>query len=99
VNAIESAERRLADRVPFAARVMIVHMQSAWFAELIDLSEGGCAALRPAGWELEAETLVRLFFYDGDGPAVVVPARVARIDGERMGFEYHEPQNVPPTRA
>jgi hypothetical protein len=98
MNAIEPVERRLADRIPSAARVMIVHTTSAWFAELIDLSEGGCAALRPAGCELEAETLVRLFFYD-DGPAVVVAARIARIDGERMGFEYHEPQNVPPTRA
>jgi len=99
VNTIESAERRLADRVPSAARVMIVHTKSAWFAELIDLSEGGCAALRPAGCELEAEALVRLFFYDGDGPAVVVAARVARIDCERMGFEYHEPQSIPPASA
>ena len=99
MNAIEPVERRLADRVPSAARVMIVHTKSAWFAELVDLSEGGCAALRPAGCELDAEALVRLFFYDGDGPAVVVAARIARIDGERMGFEYHEPQGVPPTRA
>jgi hypothetical protein len=30
---------------------------------------------------------------------VVVAARVARSDGERMGFEYHEPQDTPPTRA
>ena len=99
MNTIESAERRLADRVPSAARVMIVHTKSAWFAELIDLSEGGCAALRPAGCELEAEALVRLFFYDGGGPAVVVAARVARIDCERMGFEYHEPQSIPPASA
>ena len=99
MNTIESAERRLADRVPSAARVMIVHTKSAWFAELIDLSEGGCAALRPAGCELEAEALVRLFFYDGDGPAVVVAARVARSDCERMGFEYHEPQSIPPASA
>ena len=99
MNAVEPVERRLADRVPSAARVMIVHAKSAWFAELVDLSEGGCAVFRPAGCELDAEALVRLFFYDGDGPAVVVAARIARIDGERMGFEYHEPQSVPPTRA
>jgi hypothetical protein len=99
MSAIEQAERRLADRMPSAARVMIVHTTSAWFAELVDLSEGGCAAVRPAGCELEPEALVRLFFYNGDGPAVVVAARVARSDGERMGFEYHEPQDTPPTRA
>jgi hypothetical protein len=96
---IEATERRHADRVPFAARVMIVHTTSAWFAELIDLSEGGCAVFRPAGCELEEEALVRLFFYDGDGPAVVVAARVARIDGDRIGLEYHEPQAIPPTRG
>ena len=98
MDAIETAERRLADRVPFAARVMIVHTTSAWFAELLDLSEGGCAVFRPAGCELEDEALVRLFFYDGDGPAVVIAARVARGDGARIGFEYHEPQAVPPSR-
>lgn len=95
----DAADRRLADRVPFAARVMIVHATSAWFAELLDLSEGGCAVLRSAGCELTEEALVRLFFYDGDGPAVVVAARVARIDDARIGFEYHEPQAVPPARG
>ena len=99
MTATDAAERRLADRVPFATRVMIVHTKSAWFAELLDLSEGGCAAFRPAGCELEAEALVRLFFYEGEGPAVVVAARVARIDDARIGFEYHEPQSVPPARG
>ena len=99
MDAIEASERRLADRVPFAARVMIVHATSAWFAELLDLSEGGCAVFRPTGCELDEEALVRLFFHDGDGPAVVVAARVARTDGTRIGFEYHEPQTVPPARA
>ena len=99
MDAIEASERRLTDRVPFAARVMIVHTKSAWFAELLDLSEGGCAAFRPMGCELDEEALVRLFFYDGDGPAVVVAARVARLDDASIGFEYHEPQTVPPSRA
>ena len=99
MDATATGERRLADRVPFAARVMIVHTKSAWFAELIDLSGGGCAVFRPAGCELDEESLVRLFFYDGDGPAVVVPARVARLEGARIGFEYHDPQTVPPSRA
>ncbi|QSX77459.1 PilZ domain-containing protein [Agrilutibacter solisilvae] len=95
-----AAERRDDERVPFASRVMIVRGECAWFAQLLDLSTGGCGVFRPEGCPLAEDELVRLFFYQDDGVvAVNVPARVARADEHRVGFEYHDPQLVPPTRA
>lgn len=99
MNAVSPSERRDADRVPYASRVMIVRGESAWFAQLLDLSEGGCGVFRPDGCMLAADELVRLFFYYGEAAtAVIVPARVARVTDGQIGLEYHEPQSVPPSR-
>lgn len=88
---------RAAVRVPFAARLMVVRGTIAWFVDLLDLSEGGCAVFRPEGCTLEAEQVVHLFFYTQDNaPAVLVPARVARVNAWQVGFEYHELQTIPP---
>ncbi len=94
----DSIPPRAAERVPFAARLMVVRGTVAWFVDLLDLSEGGCAVFRPEGSTLEEEQVVHLFFYMQDSaPAVMVPARVARINDRQIGFEYHESQTVPPT--
>lgn len=91
-------ERRDSDRVPYAARVMIVRGESAWFAQLVDLSEGGCGVFRPEGCTLQEDDVIRLFFHQEDATtAVIVPARVARVDERRIGMEYHEPQTIPPS--
>ena len=94
------ANARGSDRVPFAARVMVVREQDAWLGEVTDLSEGGCGLFRPAECRLEVAEIVRLVFFDEvePGPAVVVDARVARVENGLLGFEYHEPQSVPPVR-
>lgn len=97
MSAIDYSERRLGARIPFAARMMVVRGDSAWFADLQDLSEGGCGIARPAGCTLAEEDVLRLFFYHGDGnPAVIVPARVARVAATQIGIEYQEPQSIPP---
>ena len=94
----EELPNRATDRVPFASRVMVVHGESAWFAELIDLSESGCGIFRPEGWVLEEDELVRLFFPRADGGAAInVPGRVARVTPTQVGFEYHDAQTVPPS--
>ncbi len=88
---------RAAERVPFAARLMVVRGSAAWFVDLLDLSEGGCGVFRPDGCTLEEEHVVHLFFYMQDNaPAVMVPARVARVTDRQIGFEYHDLQAVPP---
>lgn len=92
-------DRRDADRVPYAARVMVVRGEAAWFTQLLDMSENGCGVFRPGDCTLAEDEIVRLFFYtDAGTTAVIVPARVARVDGNRIGIEYHDPQTVPPTR-
>ena len=91
--------QRWSDRVPRAGRVMIVHGESAWFAELLDCSEGGCGMFRPADCPLELDDVVRLFFYSDTHPAVILTARVARLTESQLGIEYHEPQSVPPAPA
>ena len=90
--------QRWADRLPGAGRVMIVRGESAWFAELLDCSEGGCGMVRPADCTLELDDVVRLFFYSDRNPVVIVTARVARLADAQVGMEYHEAQSVPPAR-
>ena len=97
---IDESAGRATDRVPFASRVMVVHGESAWFAELLDLSETGCGIFRPDGWVLEEDELVRLFFFrDERSAAVNVPGRVARVTPTQVGFEYHDAQTIPPSAA
>ena len=94
------ANARWSDRVPFAAKVMVLRDDEAWVGEVTDLSEGGCGLFRPADCALEVAEIVRLVFFDEiqTGPAVVVDARVARVENGSLGFEYHEAQAVPPAR-
>lgn len=92
------ANNRSADRVPYAARVMLLREDSAWLGEVKDLSEGGCGLFRPSDCDLDVAEIVRLVFFEDAGPAVVVDARVARVENGSLGLEYHEPQQVPPVR-
>lgn len=99
MNAVVPDERRSADRVTCASQVMVLRHENAWFARLLDLSEGGCGIVRPADFELVPDDVVRLFFHESDETAaVIVDARVARVTADRVGFEYHDPQAVPPAR-
>jgi len=98
MNAVMLDERRSDVRVPYASRVMVLSRETAWFARLIDLSEGGCGIFRPNGFALAPDDLVRLFFHENDdATAVIVDARVARVTQSQVGLEYHDPQTVPPT--
>ena len=90
---------RFSDRVPYAARVMVIRGQQAWLGEVTDLSEGGCGLFRPDECQLDVAEIVQLVFFEEPGPAVVVDARVARVEPGSLGFEYHEIQAVPPVRG
>jgi len=89
--------QRYSPRVPYAAQMLVAREDSAWLVELQDLSEGGCGIFRPERCTLEVGQVVRLYFFDQPGPALGVDARVARIEQRTLGFEYLEPQSVPPT--
>ncbi len=90
-------ERRDSLRVPYASKVLIQHGDLAWASDVLDFSEGGCGVFRPAGCLLRIGNVAQLFFFEGSGPAVRVSARIARITERHIGFEYHEPQAIPPT--
>jgi hypothetical protein len=90
-------ERRYAIRVPYAMQVMILYGDFAWAADVLDLSEGGCGVFRPKGCVLHIGNVARLLFFEGSGPATAVSARIARITDRHLGFEYHEPQSIPPS--
>ncbi|KAA2286093.1 PilZ domain-containing protein [Arenimonas fontis] len=89
-------DQRFSTRVPYAARVVVVRGGDAWLGEVVDLSEGGCGLFRPEACTLDVADIVQLIFFDEPGRAVLVPARVARVQDGLLGFEYHEPQQVPP---
>jgi len=93
------SDHRFAQRVPYAARVMVVREQEAWLGEVVDLSEGGCGLFRPEACSLQVAEVVQLVFFDEPGPAVLVGARVARVQDGLLGFEYHDPQQIPPARG
>lgn len=94
----ELRNRRAGDRVPFAMQVMVVHGELAWAADVLDLSQGGCGVFRPPACVLREGNVARLMFFQGAGPAVPVSARIARVTERHIGFEYHEPQTVPPSQ-
>lgn len=90
-------ERRTGDRVPYAIQVMVVCNNMAWAADVLDLSQGGCGIFRPVGCLLRVGNVAQLFFFEGVGPAVPVSSRIARVSERHIGFEYHEPQTIPPS--
>jgi hypothetical protein len=96
---VDPNDHRFSDRVPYAARVMVIRGAQAWVGEVKDLSEGGCGLFRPADCALDVAEIVQLIFFEEPGPAVLVDARVARVENGSLGFEYHEPQAVPPARG
>lgn len=93
---MEEFDQRWGERVPFAAHVLISHGERAWLAQIQDMSEGGCGIFRPPGFDLQVAEIVTLYFHGSPGPAHVAGARVARTEDGSVGFEYHEPQTVPP---
>lgn len=95
---LDHLNQRSSPRVPYAAQIFVVRGGKAWLVELQDLSEGGCGIFRPAACDLEVGDIVRLYFTDQPGPALGIDARVARVEARTLGFEYHEPQSVPPAR-
>ena len=90
-------QQRFSERVPYAAQVLVLRSGDAWLGEVKDLSEGGCGLFRTADCDLDVAEIVLLVFFETPGRAVTVPARVARASSGSLGFEYHEPQTVPPS--
>ncbi|WP_227977758.1 DNA-formamidopyrimidine glycosylase family protein [Arenimonas daejeonensis] len=59
---MDANNHRFSDRVPYAARVMVIRGQQAWVGEVVDLSEGGCGLFRPEDCALEVAEIVQLVF-------------------------------------
>lgn len=93
---MDAHNRRDNERLPFAAEVLVARPDRGWRSAVLDLSEGGCALLRPAGFDLHIGAVVTLYFLTRSGPGSAVGARVARYGERDVGFEYHEAQAVPP---
>jgi hypothetical protein len=93
---MDAQNRRDNERLPFAAEVLVAWPDRGWRTAVLDLSEGGCALLRPVGFELHIGAVVTLYFLTRNGPGPGVGARVARLGLRDIGFEYHEVQQVPP---
>ena len=93
---MDDLNRRDNDRLPFAAEVLIAHPERGWRTAVLDLSEGGCALIRPLDFDLHLGAVVTLYFLIRRGPGPGVGARVARLGSRDIGFEYHEVQQVPP---
>ncbi len=91
------SERRSDFRVPYAMQVMILLDNNAWVADVLDMSQGGCGIYRPKGCVLHEGNVAKLLFFQSVGQAVAVSARIARITERHLGFEYHEPQSIPPS--
>jgi len=93
---MDDSNRRDNDRLFFAAEVLIAREHQGWRTAVLDLSVGGCALMRPAGFDLHIGAVVTLYFLTRNGPGPGVTSRVARFGPRDVGFEYHETQQVPP---
>ena len=93
---MDPSNRRDNERLPFAAEVLIAREDRGWRAAVLDLSEGGCALMRPVGFDLLIGNVVTLYFLTRNGPGPGVGARVARLGARDLGFEYHDAQQIPP---
>ena len=93
---MEAHDRRDNERLPFAAEVLVAREDRAWRAAVLDFSSGGCALLRPAGFDLHVGAVVTLYIVVRSGPGPAVGAQLARVGPRDLGFEYHEPQTIPP---
>lgn len=96
-EAMDAQNRRDNERLFFAAEVLVACLDRGWRTAVLDLSPGGCALLRPAGFELHIGAVVTLYFLTRNGPGPGVGARVARFGARDVGFEYHDVQTVPPS--
>lgn len=96
---MDDQDRRDNDRLLFAAEVLIALPDRGWRTAVLDLSEGGCALMRPGGVELHIGNVVTLYFLTRNGPGPGIGARVARLGERDIGFEYHEAQQMPPRLA
>lgn len=95
-QALDDNNRRDNERLFFAAEVLVAQETQGWRTAVLDLSEGGCALLRPSDFDLHIGAVVTLYFLTRRGPGPAVGARVARLGGRDIGFEYHDVQAIPP---
>lgn len=95
--AMDARNRRDNERLFFAAEVLVACADRGWRTAVLDLSEGGCALLRPNGFDLHIGAVVTLYFLMRNGPGPGVGARVARLGSRDIGFEYHDVQTIPPS--
>lgn len=83
------ARRRLRHaRMPLRSAVFISAGDDAWTSEVLDISATGVLVARPQTWAGQIGDVFSLDLLIGDTLNIHVEARVARVDGDELGFAY-----------
>ncbi|WP_291227696.1 PilZ domain-containing protein [Dokdonella sp.] len=81
-------EPKRSARKPIQSTALISRGLDSWSSEILDISATGLCAARPPGWTGKVGDTFNVDILVGDSLDIHVLARVARIEGDEVGFAY-----------
>jgi len=76
--------------------VLIAKGTEAFLGDIENVSATGCCVTRPQDWALDNGSDVILYLLIDDAHVFGALARVVWANAQWIGFEYREPQPLPP---
>lgn len=89
-------ERRRAPRRDYDCLVLVAYGDEGFLGHVDNVSASGCCISRPEDWSLANGTEVRLFLLIDLRHVFCAAARVVWSSAQFVGFQYLEPQPLPP---
>jgi hypothetical protein len=81
-------ERRKDPRTQHQGQALVAGAQSAVLVQIADVSKSGCCVKRPRGWNFNIGDAVRVYLFNGPGPAMCLEARVVWYRDDEIGCQY-----------
>ncbi|WP_291225470.1 PilZ domain-containing protein [Dokdonella sp.] len=81
-------EPKRSARMPIQSTALISRGLDSWSSEILDISATGLCATRPPGWTGKVGDTFNVDILVGESLDIHVLARVARIEGDELGFAY-----------
>jgi hypothetical protein len=98
-DSVSHDERRRAPRHDYDCAVLIARGAEGFLGQIENVSATGCCVTRPHDWTLAVASEVILYLLIDGRHVFGAPARVVWANAHSIGFEYLEPQPLPPAEA
>ena len=85
---MDFAEKRRHPRKDVFSASLIAYGDEGYLTEVWDLSQGGARVGKPARWNKERGTEVRIYFMLDQDTVITVAARVVRVTDDHLGLEF-----------